>query len=76
MRGAGVRALLAVIAIGVAVTAAPAHAARDTLVIGMPTDLPIFDTHKATGTYRPRGRPARATRASSGATCSRTASPR
>jgi ABC-type transport system substrate-binding protein len=51
MRGAGVRALLAVIAVGVAVTAAPAHAARDTLVVGMPTDLPIFDTHKATGLH-------------------------
>ena len=28
-----------------------AEAARDTLVIGMPTDVPIFDTHKATGLH-------------------------
>ena len=28
-----------------------APAAKDTLVIGMPTDVPIFDTHKATGLH-------------------------
>lgn len=28
-----------------------AAAAKDTLVIGMPTDVPIFDTHKATGLH-------------------------
>jgi ABC-type transport system substrate-binding protein len=33
------------------VCAAPAAAVRDTLVIGMPTDVPIFDTHKATGLH-------------------------
>jgi peptide/nickel transport system substrate-binding protein len=31
--------------------AAPAMAGKDTLVIGMPTDVPIFDTHKATGLH-------------------------
>jgi ABC-type transport system substrate-binding protein len=31
--------------------AGPAAAAKDTLVIGMPTDVPIFDTHKATGLH-------------------------
>jgi ABC-type transport system substrate-binding protein len=31
--------------------AAVAGAAKDTLVIGMPTDVPIFDTHKATGLH-------------------------
>ena len=31
--------------------AAPVWAAKDTLVIGMPTDVPIFDTHKATGLH-------------------------
>ena len=33
------------------VCAAPAAAVKDTLVIGMPTDVPIFDTHKATGLH-------------------------
>jgi len=31
--------------------AEPAAAGKDTLVIGMPTDVPIFDTHKATGLH-------------------------
>jgi ABC-type oligopeptide transport system substrate-binding subunit len=33
------------------VCAAPAAAVKDTLVIGMHTDVPIFDTHKATGLH-------------------------
>jgi peptide/nickel transport system substrate-binding protein len=39
--------VLAVLLLGWAGSAA----ARDTLVIGMPTDVPIFDTHKATGLH-------------------------
>ncbi len=31
--------------------AGPAAAGKDTLVIGMPTDVPIFDTHRATGLH-------------------------
>ena len=43
------RALIAILLLlGVA---GVAEAARDTLVIGMPTDVPIFDTHKATGLH-------------------------
>jgi ABC-type transport system substrate-binding protein len=34
-----------------ALAAGAAGAAKDTLVIGMPTDVPIFDTHKATGLH-------------------------
>ena len=28
-----------------------APASKDTLIVGMPTDIPIFDTHKATGLH-------------------------
>ena len=43
-------ALDAVIVVAVVETA---PAAKDTLVIGMPTDVPIFDTHKATAWWWP-----------------------
>jgi len=33
------------------VWAAPATAVKDTLVIRMPTDVPIFHTHKTTGLH-------------------------
>ena len=42
--------LLALIALLLA-PPGPAQAAKDTLTIGMPSDVPIFDTHKATGLY-------------------------
>ena len=45
-----VRILLALIALLLA-PPGPAQAGKDTLVIGMPTDVPIFDTHKATGLH-------------------------
>jgi len=38
-------------ALAALVFAGPAAAVKDTLVIGMPTDVPIFDTHKATGLH-------------------------
>src|SRR5262249_62275389 len=40
---------LAAVLLLVVVRTAPA--AKDRLVIGMPTDVPIFDTHKATGLH-------------------------
>jgi peptide/nickel transport system substrate-binding protein len=45
------RAILALLVAGVVGGPGPARAAKDTLVIGMPTDVPIFDTHKATGLH-------------------------
>ncbi len=39
------------LSLAVFVGAAPVSAGKDTLVIGMPTDVPIFDTHKATGLH-------------------------
>jgi peptide/nickel transport system substrate-binding protein len=45
LRG-GLAAILLLLGLG-----GVAEAARDTLVIGMPTDVPIFDTHKATGLH-------------------------
>ena len=42
------------VAAGVALAlgwATAARAAKDTLVIGMPTDIPIFDTHRVTGLH-------------------------
>jgi ABC-type transport system substrate-binding protein len=42
--------LLALIALLLA-SPGPAPAGKDTLTIGMPSDVPIFDTHKATGLY-------------------------
>src|SRR6516225_5431647 len=43
--------LLPVVTLAVLAWVAPAAAGKDTLVIGMPTDVPIFDTHKATGLH-------------------------
>ena len=42
---------LAAVALSVLALTTPAAAGKDTLVIGMPTDVPIFDTHKATGLH-------------------------
>src|SRR5262245_59801273 len=47
----GRRLLLGLLAVLILGGASSAGAARDTLVIGMPTDVPIFDTHKATGLH-------------------------
>ncbi len=44
-------ALLVVLALTIVAVSGPATAARDTLIVGMPTDVPIFDTHKATGLH-------------------------
>jgi peptide/nickel transport system substrate-binding protein len=45
------RLVLALTGVLILVVAGTAPAAKDTLVIGMPTDVPIFDTHKATGLH-------------------------
>src|SRR4030095_16772609 len=45
------RLVVALAAVMVLVVVGTAPAAKDTLVIGMPTDVPIFDTHKATGLH-------------------------
>jgi peptide/nickel transport system substrate-binding protein len=47
---AGRLALLALLAL-VFAPLGPAAAEKDTLTIGMPSDVPIFDTHRATGLY-------------------------
>ena len=43
--------VVALAAVLILVVVGTAPAAKDTLVIGMPTDVPIFDTHKATGLH-------------------------
>src|SRR6185436_2963946 len=43
--------VVALAAVMVVAVVGTAPAAKDTLVIGMPTDVPIFDTHKATGLH-------------------------
>jgi peptide/nickel transport system substrate-binding protein len=45
------RLVVALAGVLLLVVAGTAPAAKDTLVIGMPTDVPIFDTHKATGLH-------------------------
>jgi peptide/nickel transport system substrate-binding protein len=45
------RLVVALAAVMLLVVVGTAPAAKDTLVIGMPTDVPIFDTHKATGLH-------------------------
>jgi peptide/nickel transport system substrate-binding protein len=45
------RLVLALAGVLILVVVGTAPAAKDTLVIGMPTDVPIFDTHKATGLH-------------------------
>jgi ABC-type transport system substrate-binding protein len=45
------RALVVALTAVLVVVVGTAPAAKDTLVIGMPTDVPIFDTHKATGLH-------------------------
>jgi ABC-type transport system substrate-binding protein len=43
--------VVALAAVMVVAVVGTAPASKDTLVIGMPTDVPIFDTHKATGLH-------------------------
>jgi ABC-type transport system substrate-binding protein len=45
------RLVVALAGVLLLVVVGTAPAAKDTLVIGMPTDVPIFDTHKATGLH-------------------------
>jgi len=45
------RLVVALAGVMLLVVVGTAPAAKDTLVIGMPTDVPIFDTHKATGLH-------------------------
>src|SRR4029079_5938281 len=45
------RLVVALAGVLILVVVGTAPAAKDTLVIGMPTDVPIFDTHKATGLH-------------------------
>jgi peptide/nickel transport system substrate-binding protein len=45
------RLVVALAAVLLLVVVGTAPAAKDTLIIGMPTDIPIFDTHRATGLH-------------------------
>ena len=45
------RLVVALAGVMLLVVVGTAPAAKDTLVIGMPTDVPIFDTHQATGLH-------------------------
>ena len=45
------RLVVALAGVLLLVVVGTAPASKDTLVIGMPTDVPIFDTHKATGLH-------------------------
>jgi ABC-type transport system substrate-binding protein len=45
------RLVVALVGVLILVVVGTAPAAKDTLVIGMPTDVPIFDTHRATGLH-------------------------
>lgn len=45
------RLVVALAGVLLLVVVGTAPASKDTLIVGMPTDIPIFDTHKATGLH-------------------------